>query len=72
MKPQSEQEKRSLADRSLTLTLAYKGSVCWSWVVGRGFQVVGRGFQVVGRGSWVPSRGSQVVGCRLFIGRDLH
>ena len=45
----------------------YNGSVCWSWVVGRGFevvgrgsQVVGRGSQVVGRGSWVPSRGSRV------------
>ena len=45
------------------------GSVCWSWVVGRGSEVVGRGFQVVGRGSkvvgsksWVPSRGSWVVG----------
>ena len=65
MKPQSEQEKRSLADMSLTLTLAYKGSVCWLWVVGRGFQVVGRGFQLVGSKSWV-------VGCGLFIGRDLH
>ena len=39
-----------------------KGSVCWSWVVGRGSQVVGRGFQVVGRGSQVVGRGSQVVG----------
>ena len=38
------------------------GSVCWSWVVGRGFEVVGRGSQVVGRGSQVVGRGFQVVG----------
>ena len=38
------------------------GSVCWSWVVGRGSQVVGRGSEVVGRGFQVVGRGSQVVG----------
>ena len=38
------------------------GSVYWSWVVGRGFQVVGRGFQVVGRGFQVVGHGFQVVG----------
>ena len=65
--------------RTMKLSLKYKhlsaekwGSVCWSWVVGRGSQVVGRGSQVVGRGSQVVGREFQVVGRGLLIGRDLH
>ena len=33
------------------LSVAKFGSVLWSWVVGRGYQVVCRGYQVVGRES---------------------
>ena len=50
-----------------TKTLAFRGSVYWSWVVG----FVGRGSQVVGRGSWFPSRGSRVVGRGLLIEETL-
>ena len=62
----------------------FQGSVCWSWVVGRGswvvgrgswvqvvgrgFQVVGRGFQVVGRGSWVIDWKGSALARRRFFG----
>ena len=50
----------------------FQGSVCWSWVVGRGSWVVGPKSWVVGSKSWVVGSKSWVVGRGLLIGRDLH